>query len=96
VYNAAELAADRQEERAMIRRAALAAILLALSVPSAAMAMSLNGNVMMRNWAASDRCAAQAQKQFPDYTPEANAKRDNAMKQCLAQSELPPRQDLNH
>ena len=79
----------------MIQRAAFAAIFLGLSVPPA-MAISLNGNVMMRNWAASDHCAAQAQKQFPDYTPEANAKRDNAMKQCLAQGELPPRQDLNH
>jgi len=80
----------------MIRRAALAALVLALSAPPAAMAASLNGNNMMRTWVASDRCAAAAQKQFPDFTAESNAKRDNAMKQCLAQSNLPPRGDLNH
>ncbi len=80
----------------MIRRTALVALLLAPSVPSAAMATSINGHGMMNNWSASDRCAAAAQRQFPDYTPESNAKRDNAMKQCLAQGNLPPRGDLEH
>jgi hypothetical protein len=79
----------------MIYRAAIVALIAALTAPCSAMATSLNGNVMMRNWSASDRCAAAAQKQFPDYTPEANAKRDSVMKQCLAQGYLPPRGDLN-
>jgi len=73
-----------------------AALVVALAIPVGSMAASLNGNRMISNWAASDRCAAAAQKQFPDYTPESNAKRDNAMKQCLAAGYLPPRQDLDH
>lgn len=42
-------------------------------------------------WMASDRCARAAFKEFPDYTPEGNAKREHAMQQCLAASNLPPR-----
>jgi hypothetical protein len=42
-------------------------------------------------WAASDRCARSAYKQFPDYTPEGNAKRQHALQQCLQASNLPPR-----
>jgi len=80
----------------MIRRAALAALLIVPAISGSALATSLNGNNMMREWAGSDRCAAAAQKQFPDYTAESNAKRDAAMKQCLANSMLPPRQSLNH
>jgi ABC-type glycerol-3-phosphate transport system substrate-binding protein len=80
----------------MIRCAALAALLVVLAVSASAFATSVNGNVMIRQWASSDRCAAAAQRAFPDYTAEANAKRDNAMKQCLANGNLPPRSDLNH
>ncbi|MFZ2006808.1 MAG: hypothetical protein WB697_13595 [Stellaceae bacterium] len=80
----------------MVYRVAAIAVLAVLLSPGSAMATSLNGNVMMRNWAASDRCAAAARKQFPDFSAESNAKRDNAMKQCLAQGNLPPRGDLNH
>lgn len=80
----------------MVYRVAAITVLAVLVGPGSAMATSLNGNVMMRNWARSDRCAAAAQKQFPDFSAESNAKRDNAMKQCLAQSNLPPRGDLNH
>ena len=80
----------------MIERVAVAVVLLVLAMPVGAMALSVNGNNMMRTWVGSDRCAAAAQRQFPDFTPESNAKRDNAMKQCLANSNFPPRQDLNH
>lgn len=81
----------------MIYCAAIVIALIGMSIASrTATANSLNGDTMRRLWSASDRCAAAAQKQFPDYTPESNAKRDNAMKQCLASSNLPPRGDLNH
>jgi hypothetical protein len=80
----------------MMGRVGLATVIIALAIPGSVMAASMNGNIMIRNWAASDRCSAAAQRQFPDYTPESNAKRDNAMKQCLANNYLPPRQDLNH
>ena len=80
----------------MTQRIAAAVLLLVLALPCGAMATSVNGNVMMRYWVASDRCAASAQKQFPDFTAESNAKRDNALKQCLANGNLPPREELNH
>lgn len=71
-----------------------AALLPALA-PSAAMAMSSNGNYMMRYWVSSDRCAAAAQKQFPDPTAESDTTRDDAMKQRLANDNPRPRQEFN-
>jgi hypothetical protein len=47
----------------------------------------LNSNV----WKNNDNCARQAFKKFPDYTPDGNAKRDNAFRQCLASTNTPPR-----
>ena len=79
----------------MIRLAAAAAFLAAMAMPGVTMAMTQYGQMMMRYWSASDRCAAAAQRAFPDHTPEANAKRDANMKQCLAQGSLPPRGDLD-
>jgi hypothetical protein len=86
------------QEPSVIGRVGLATVIVivTLAIPGSVMAITANGNAMMQRWSASDRCAAQAQKQFPDYTPESNAKRDNAMKQCLASGYLPPRQDLDH
>jgi hypothetical protein len=74
----------------------LGAALVMLLLPESAVGYSLNGQQMMNRWVASDRCAAAAQKQFPDYTPESNLKRDKAMQQCLANGSLPPRGDLQH
>ena len=34
----------------------------------------------------------QAQTAFPDFTVEANAKRDAKLKECLAGKNLPPRE----
>lgn len=77
----------------MIRRIAFVALLGALAMPVTARAFStLNGDSMMHRWTASDKCAAQAQKAFPDFNAESNAKRDAAMKNCLASQNLPPRQ----
>jgi len=75
----------------MFRAAGLAALVMVLAMPVAALAVTAQGQQMMRNWATSDRCAAQAQKNFPDYTAESLAKRDQALKQCLAGSFLAPR-----
>lgn len=80
----------------MTHRAAIVAFIGALAIPCSALAFTQYGTVIMHNWVSADRCAAAAQKAFPDYTADANAKRDNAMKQCLAQGNLPPRGDLNH
>lgn len=77
-------------------RAAIIALMGALVAPGIAISNSRNGNMMTGGWAASDRCAAQAQKQFPDFTAESNAKRDAALKRCLATNNLPPHNNLDH
>ncbi len=40
-------------------------------------------------WAVMTRCAQQAQKQFPDLTPDGNAKREAARQECLRANHLP-------
>ena len=79
----------------MIRRIAFVALLTALAMPVTATANSRSGNLMMNNWKASDRCAATAQKAYPDFTAESNAKRDAMMKNCLASQNLPPHENLD-
>jgi hypothetical protein len=60
-------------------------------LPAAALA-SQQGVVVVQKWKLSDKCAQQAQAAFPDFTPEANAKRDAKLKECLAGNNLPPRE----
>jgi hypothetical protein len=79
----------------MIRRLALAAFLVAVTLPAIAMASSLYGQMMMQRWSASDRCNATVQKAYPDYTAEGRAKRDALLKQCLTGQNLPPRGSLD-
>ena len=40
-------------------------------------------------WAQESECSRQAFKQFPDYTPEANANRENFRRACLRARGLP-------
>jgi hypothetical protein len=40
-------------------------------------------------WKLRDVCTTQAQKAYPDYTPESNAKRKKALDACLRQNNLP-------
>jgi hypothetical protein len=71
--------------------AALAAVAALAASPGRGLALTQQGTQMMKNWAQADRCAARAQKQFPDNTPQSLAKRDQALQQCLADSVLAPR-----
>ena len=66
--------------------AALVALLL---IPAAALA-SQQGVVVVQKWKMSDKCTQQAQAAFPDFTPEANAKREAN----LAAQNLPPREGV--
>jgi hypothetical protein len=50
------------------------------------------GQSAMRSWKAMDNCARQAQTAYPDFSPEANAKRDAKLKECLSGNGLPPRE----
>ncbi len=67
---------------------AAAAVLLLCAASAAA---SQQGVVVLQNWRSMDLCAKQAQAAFPDFTAEANAKRDAKMKECLESRNLPPR-----
>jgi len=65
----------------------LAALLLA--GPAAA---TQQGEIVMKSWKRMDDCARKAQLAYPDFTAEANAKRDAKLKECLNQGNLPPRE----
>ena len=56
---------------------------------------SQQGQVVLNNWKAADKCAKQAQAAYPDYSAEANAKRDAKLKECLNAGNLAPRQPLS-
>lgn len=71
-----------------------AAPLFALALLPAAALASQQGVVVVQKWKLSDKCAQQAQAAFPDFTPEANAKREAKLKECLAGQNLPPREGV--
>lgn len=76
------------------------AVAFVLSIPLAlaaagAHATSAQANAVMTKWKSADKCTRQAQTAFPDYTAEANAKRDAALKACLEGGGLPPREPLS-
>jgi hypothetical protein len=75
----------------MIRRMAIAVVIAGATLPAAVHAATLQGEQTMKRWAISDKCAQQAQRRFPDYTAEAQAKRNQAYEQCLDSQNLPPR-----
>jgi hypothetical protein len=52
------------------------------------------GQSALRSWKTMDICARQAQTAYPDFSAEANAKRDAKLKECLNANGLPPRQPL--
>jgi hypothetical protein len=45
-------------------------------------------------WHQMDDCAKQAFKQYPDHTPEGNAKREAARQACLREHRLPVQQPV--
>jgi hypothetical protein len=69
------------------------ALLLAL-MPGLARGATQQATQVMKNWKTGDNCAKQAQAAFPDYTAEANAKRDAKLKECLEGNRLAPREPL--
>jgi hypothetical protein len=68
----------------------LAALFIVALAPAAT--ASQPGVQVMKKWKTMDSCAKQAQTAFPDFTAEANAKRDAKLQECLAGQNLPPRQ----
>ena len=77
--------------REMIRvvsAVAVFAAILAIASPSLA---DPNWKSSSQLWGRQDRCARQAFRKFPDYTPQGNAQRERELQQCLAAGNLPPR-----
>jgi hypothetical protein len=64
-------------------------------LPAAAHATSGQGMAVMQRWKSMDACANLAQRTFPDFTAESNAKRDAKLKECLAGQNLPPREPIS-
>jgi hypothetical protein len=75
-------------------------ILLAIAVVCSAVLVANESSAQMqgqenafkrseRIWKLRDLCARNAQKAFPDYTAEDNAKRERSYRQCLEASNLP-------
>jgi hypothetical protein len=56
---------------------------------------SQQGQGVIGSWKGADTCAKQAQAAHPDFSAEANAKRDAALKDCLNVRNLAPRQPLS-
>ena len=72
----------------------LRVLIAALVLFAGAAEASQQGQVVLNNWKAADKCAKQAQAAYPDYSAEANAKRDAKLKECLNAGNLTPRQPL--
>jgi hypothetical protein len=67
------------------------AALLFFAGTAAAAANTQLGTQAMRNWKVGDDCAAEAQKEHPNFTAAENAKRDEALNRCLESHNLPAR-----
>lgn len=75
-----------------MNRVAVAFLLLVLAIGAAQ--ASQPGVTVEKSWKTMDVCAKQAQAAFPDFTAEANAKRDAKLKECLSGNNLPPREPI--
>jgi hypothetical protein len=60
----------------------------ALLVPAVARA-EINQQNANAAWRQANQCQTDARKKFPDHTPEGNAQRDAARRECLRNHKLP-------
>jgi hypothetical protein len=76
----------------MAIRPALTVLLLACVCAGAmtprARAQALQQQSFAR-WKVMNNCAITATKQFPDHTPDSNAKREAARRECLRNNQIP-------
>jgi NAD(P)H-dependent FMN reductase len=70
------------------------ALVVALGVSAGTARATSQGMTAIARWKTMDTCAKQAQAAFPDFTPDANAKREAKLKDCLNANNLPPREPL--
>lgn len=70
-------------------------LLVGLGAGAVSALASQQGVIATKKWQIMDKCAKEAQMAFPDFTPEANAKRDDKLKECLEGNNMPPREPLS-
>jgi hypothetical protein len=71
------------------RRAAAIVLALAALLPAGRAAADQNWKTSSSVWKQMDKCNRAAQKAFPDFTREANSKREAYRQQCLRNANLP-------
>ena len=71
------------------------ALVIVLGLSTGTTQATSQGNGAIAHWKTMDTCAKQAQAAFPDFTPDADAKRDAKLKECLSSQNLPPREPLS-
>ena len=69
-------------------------LVAAFLLQSANAGATQQGQSALRSWKSMDNCARQAQTAYPDFSADANAKRDAKLKECLNVNGLPPREPL--
>lgn len=70
------------------------ALVMVLGLSAGPAEATSQGMGAIARWKTMDTCAKQAQAAFPDFTPDANAKREAKLKDCLNANNLPPREPL--
>jgi hypothetical protein len=78
----------------MHRLTAIAAVGFGLVILPGLAAASQQGENVLKSWKRMDACTQQAREAHPDYTAAANRAREEALKTCLENGNLPPRQPL--
>jgi hypothetical protein len=73
----------------------IAAALIGVALFPGLAAATQQGESVIKNWKRMDACAKQAQAAHPDYTAASNAAREEALKTCLENGNLPPRRSLS-
>lgn len=78
----------------MHRLTAMAMIGFGLALLPGPAAASQQGEDVLKGWKRMDACAREAQAAHPDYDAASNRAREEALKACLENGNLPPRQPL--
>lgn len=73
-------------DRTILRVTLVAA---ALALPFAGAHADVNQQHSNEAWKQATRCTQDAFKKFPDYTPEGNAQRETARRECLRNFKIP-------
>jgi hypothetical protein len=68
--------------------------LVAASTTTAGATETQQGIIVVKRWQSMDQCRKKAQLAFPDFTADANAKREAQIQTCVESQNLPLRAPL--